>query len=232
MLLQLVAPASMSEFSFARFTCFSLNIDAHLSDQFGLASWWHVLYLIPFTRNAMPVLELTMEWVESVFLSMLFWLHLFGVSFYRLHYSAPVQLTKNNFLDLVPGYLFQALRYDRQPSWCPCQLLMVSRWQHVHMGKCARWCELRQVVHMFASQACWIAPNNVVRSSVHDPCLSNMLNLGCRSSISCSGMLDRIFYVNSCSSPSRYASGMGLSLVTFDWNEIAFIGSPLATPCK
>ena len=27
-----------------------------------------------------------------------------------------------------------------------------------------------------------------------------------------------------------YASGMGMSLITFDWSQIAYIGSPLATP--
>ena len=31
--------------------------------------------------------------------------------------------------------------------------------------------------------------------------------------------------------PARYHSGMGFSLLSFDWNQIAFIGSPLATPC-
>ena len=31
--------------------------------------------------------------------------------------------------------------------------------------------------------------------------------------------------------PGRYHSGMGFSLLSFDWNQIAFIGSPLATPC-
>ena len=30
----------------------------------------------------------------------------------------------------------------------------------------------------------------------------------------------------------RYHSGMGFSLLSFDWNQIAFIGSPLATPCS
>ena len=28
-----------------------------------------------------------------------------------------------------------------------------------------------------------------------------------------------------------YSSGMGMSLITFDWAQIAYIGSPLATPC-
>lgn len=27
-----------------------------------------------------------------------------------------------------------------------------------------------------------------------------------------------------------YLSGMGMSLVTFDWAQISYIGSPLATP--
>ena len=27
-----------------------------------------------------------------------------------------------------------------------------------------------------------------------------------------------------------YSSGLGMSLITFDWSQIAFIGSPLATP--
>ena len=28
-----------------------------------------------------------------------------------------------------------------------------------------------------------------------------------------------------------YRSGLGFSLLTFDWTQIAYIGSPLATPC-
>lgn len=28
-----------------------------------------------------------------------------------------------------------------------------------------------------------------------------------------------------------YNSGLGMSIVTFDWAQIAYIGSPLATPC-
>jgi hypothetical protein len=29
-----------------------------------------------------------------------------------------------------------------------------------------------------------------------------------------------------------YRSGLGFSLLSFDWAQIALIGSPLATPCK
>lgn len=27
-----------------------------------------------------------------------------------------------------------------------------------------------------------------------------------------------------------YTSGLGMSMITFDWSQIAYIGSPLATP--
>lgn len=27
-----------------------------------------------------------------------------------------------------------------------------------------------------------------------------------------------------------YSSGLGMSVITFDWSQIAYIGSPLATP--
>lgn len=78
---------------------------------------------------------------------------------------------------------------------------------------------------------CWISPNNVVCSdSIFSLSLTRLLIQ----------KINQIF---------GYRSGLGFSLLTFDWNQIAFIGSPwvtvsvrlfpvlmlcarLATPCK
>jgi hypothetical protein len=58
------------------------------------------------------------------------------------------------------------------------------------------------------SQVCWIAPNNVV-------CLPRCSWPRCRLT-RCMQRVNQVFGVR---------SGMGLSVLTFDWNQIAFLGS-------
>jgi hypothetical protein len=58
------------------------------------------------------------------------------------------------------------------------------------------------------SQVCWIAPNNVVRPL---RCRWPLLLLTL-----CMQRVNQVFGVR---------SGMGLSVLTFDWNQIAFLGS-------
>ena len=74
-------------------------------------------------------------------------------------------------------------------------------------------------------QVCWIAPNNVV-------CLPYLY---APSPINCSlenqsplrvTSMDFIYTIPSPYPPHSYESGMGYSILSFDWNEISYIGSP------
>ncbi|KAF4610329.1 hypothetical protein D9613_010456 [Agrocybe pediades] len=68
------------------------------------------------------------------------------------------------------------------------------------------------------SWVCWIWPNNVKVNQIFGLVYSSALPL--------SGGRQ---YLLGIFSP-RYHSGLGFSMLTLDWNQIAFIGSPLSTP--
>lgn len=73
---------------------------------------------------------------------------------------------------------------------------------------------LFQALSVF-SWVCWIAPNNVV-SYFHIFHLLTRFDFPCVSQ-----KINQLF---------GYSSGLGMSLITFDWSQITYIGSPLATP--
>ncbi|KAI0794846.1 OPT oligopeptide transporter protein-domain-containing protein [Abortiporus biennis] len=126
----------------------------------------------------------------------------------------------------------QRVYYD-QPYGFSYQWMLVMSTQMIgfSVGGVAR--------RLLVSPASMIWPNTLVICALYNTLHSqNYVGIGQRRGLSRERFFTYAFLAASIwyivpgylFSALRYRSGMGFSLLSFDWNQIAFIGSPLATP--
>lgn len=136
-------------------------------------------------------------------------------------------------LDFVPGYLFQALRYDDLVLifevitflWC----IACSHGYAPHLSMCRTDFNYRPILRSAGSLQ--------IMSYVDPPPSQEQINPqpppSTRKSTKFSGMHPTPHYQDGTANVKnllnvhcRYHSGLGFSCLTFDWNQIAYLGSP------